>query len=289
MSRARALRTLRGADSGLVCGVSWLPESVLANLAGQAPENSAYSLMEIARALVLDLAFVPAERQWAAEAVELLRAADIATVWAVAGVLGRAGARLGWTEALRLSAADPAAMAITLDEALHDTLVEVRAGIERGADAILIADELSGASGPLVSPDYALDALVPCYHRCAAEVRDSGNVAIFHSDGDVRVLMPALARAGFSAIHLGGLTPEPFLASLESARSAGMVVLGGIEAVALHDGSRRLGEHAAAAALSGGLIICDDGGMTRTEEVAAFASAIDVARAAFELGEEHRA
>jgi len=287
MSRAAALAALSADDSALACGISWVPEDALATLlTGTATEGPADSLVTVVRALSLDVAFVPAEMAWATDAVERLRDADVAVVWAVGGVLGRAGARLGWTEAIRLSAANPTALTIALDEALHDTLVEVRAGIAAGADAILVADELSGASGPLVSPDYALDALMPCYHRCAGEINAAGVPALFHSDGDVRALMPALARAGFSAIHLGGLSPEPFLSSLAAARSAGLVVIGGIEAAALIGGARRTGEHAAGAALAGGLIICDDGGMTTAEELTAFASAIDAARAAYELGKD---
>ena len=290
MSRAAALAALSGDDSALACGISWVPEGALAALlAGTTTEGPADSLATVARALSLDVAFVPSEMPWARAAAARLGEADTAVVWAVAGVLGRAGARLGWTEAIRLSAANPTALTIALDEALHDTLVEVRAGIAAGADTILIADELSGASGPLVSPDYALDALMPCYHRCAGEINSEGVPALFHSDGDVRALMPALSRAGFAAIHLGGLSPEPFLASFASARSAGLIVLGGIEAAALIGGARRTGEHAAAAALAGGLVVCDDGGMTTAEELTAFASAIDAARAAYELGKEHGA
>lgn len=290
MSRDTALAGLRGDEAVLACGISWVSDDALtALLSGTAAEGPADSLATVARALKLDLAFVPAERVWAADAAERIHEADAAVVWAVGGVLGRVGARLGWTEALRLSAADPTSMTIALDEALHDTLVEVRAGIAAGADAILVADELAGASGPLVSPDYALDALMPCYHRCGVEIGAAGAVAVFHSDGDVRALMPALVRAGFAAIHVGGLSPDPFLASLAAARTAGLVVLGGIEAAALVVGARRTGEHAAAAALGGGLVICDDGGMTTAEELTAFASAIDAARAAYELGREHGA
>lgn len=288
MSRAAAIAALAGANGSLACGLSWVSESALFEFAGTAfAEGIAEALALVARASLLDLAFIPAECSWAIEAVGCLREADIAAVWAVGGPLGRVGARIGWTEALRLSAADPASLAIALDESLHEVLAEVRAGVSVGTDAILIGDELSAASGPLVSPDFALDALVPCYHRCAVEIKASGVVAAFHSDGDVRALMPALARAGFSALHLGGLSPEPFLASFGAARAAGLVVLGGIEAAALAGGARRAGEHAGAAALAGGLIVCDDGGMTTSEELAAFAVAVEVARAEYERGEDH--
>ena len=48
--------------------------------------------------------------------------------------------------------------------------------------------------GPLVSPDYALEALMPCYRRLAEEARKHGLLPTFHSDGDIRTLVPALAR-----------------------------------------------------------------------------------------------
>jgi hypothetical protein len=39
-------------------------------------------------------------------------------------------------------------------------------------------------------------------------------------------------------------------------------------------------------ALTGGLIMCDDGGLTAAEEVAAYATAVDAGREAYSLGRE---
>jgi hypothetical protein len=175
-------------------------------------------------------------------------------------------------------------LAVALSESLHDALDELRGAVVAHADAILVADDLAGATGPLVSPDFALDALVPCYASLAGEAHCHDLPALFHSDGDVRTLFGALSRSGFSAVHVAGLSPEAFVASYGSARSAGMSVLGGIEAASLMHGARRLGEHAADVALAGGLLVCDDGGITSAEEVAAFATAIDAARSAYDAG-----
>ena len=69
-----------------------------------------------------------------------------------------------------------------------------------------------------------------------------------------------------------------------TARDAGLVVLGGIEAATMLSGARRLGVHAGLLARAGGLLVCDDGGITSAEEVAALAGALESARDAYKRG-----
>jgi Uroporphyrinogen decarboxylase (URO-D) len=274
-----------GERSGFLSGVSWLSAETLETLAfGTDAIGPADSLATIASALQLDFAFVPGHEPWAPEAVRELHERGVAAVWAVSGVLGRAAECVGWTEALRMTAAEPGALAAVLGEALHGALDEARTGRSARADVLLVADDLAGATGPLVSPDFALDALLPCYRGLAREAAEHDVPAIFHSDGDIRALFPALARGGFSAVHLAGLSPVAFLASYTAARLAGLVVVGGVESAALMSGARRLGAHAGSVALSGGMLVCDDGGITSAEEVAAYASALDAAREAYAAG-----
>ena len=283
MSGLAARAAFAGEEAGLVMGVTWVPAPVSeALVAGTDASGPAEALQTLALALGLDFAFVSATEPWAAEAVELLHEAGVVAVWSVAGVLGRVGESVGWLLALRMTAAEPGTLAVALAEALHAALDEARRGAGAGADAVLVADDLAGATGPLVSPDFALDALVPCYASVAALVGAHDVPAIFHSDGDVRTLYPALARAGFSAVHVAGPTGDAFLMSLSAAHAAGLVALGGIEAATLLEGARRQGERAGVAARGGRLLVCDDGGITLPEEVAALATALDAARAAFE-------
>lgn len=214
--------------------------------------------------------------------VATLHAADIAAVWSVDGVLTRVCETRGWTEALRMTASEPDALAAQLDEALHDALVTVRDALEAGADAVLIADDLAGPAGPLLSPDFALDALIPCYQRLARAASTGGLPAIFHSDGEIRALLPALSRAGFSAVHFAGLGAEAFAAAARAARGVELAVLGGIAAQGLADAAHEVGEHAAAVATSlGGVIVCDDGGITTFEEVVALGVAVAAAGHAY--------
>ena len=281
------LRAALGGEptGGLVAGITWVPTETLEALAfGTAAVGPADSLATVASALELDFAVVPAEQYWAHEAVSELHERGIAALWSVAGVLGRIAERIGWTEALRLTAAEPGALAVLLGEALHDALEMARSGRSARADALLVADDLAGATGPLVSPDFALDALVPCYGNIAREAAEHAIPVVFHSDGDIRILLPALKRAGFSAVHLAGLAEAPFAASHAAGRSAGLMTLGGIESRALMAGARRLGSHAGSLALSGGMLLCDDGGITSPEEVAAYASALEVARDTYAAG-----
>jgi len=282
MSGLAAAAAVAGLDAGFVAGISWVPESALGALAyGTAPSGPAESLVTVVSALELDFAFVPGDVVWAVEAVELLHDSGAAAFWSVPGVLGRLGEELGWVETLKLTAAEPGALAAPLASALHDALDAVRSGLDAGADAIVIADDLAGPSGLLVSPDFVLDALVPCYHSLARETFAGGGTAVFHADGDVRAFMPALAKAGFSAIHLGQLTESEFDASLAAARASSLVVVGGIDVSRLLEGARHLGARAGAAASAGGLVVCDDGGFTLAEEIAAYSTAVEAARDAY--------
>lgn len=289
MSAASTIELLRGERRGLATALTWVPGGVLRALTfDTGRERPGESLEAVATAFGVDLAFVPAEEPWAEEAAARLREADVAVAWALSGVLGRVSEQLGWLEALRLSASDPAALAYALDDALYHALTDVRAGVLAGADAIVLADDLAGASGWLLSPDYALEALVPCYHRVATEASAAGLPAVFHSDGDVRALYPALAHAGFSAVHMGGAGRLGAAEVVATARAAGLVPIGGIEVAALlATGARRAGERAATLLAGESLIISDDGGLTTAEEAVALGAALEAARRAMG-GEEGR-
>jgi len=282
MSIERAANALAGVDV-FATGSAWLPPDLLDRVADESGvSDRALAHATAATSLGVDLAFVDSDGDSAVAEVDALHEADIATVWAVPGVFGRICENLGWTEALRLTVADPGALAVRLDEALHEALEAARRGPLAGADALLVADELAGASGPLLPPDYALDALVPCYHRLAAEAVLSGLPALFHSDGDVRVLFPSISRAGFSAVHLAGLSPAQFAVDAAAARNAGLVVLGGLSAPAALGVSRDAGARVGAFAASlGGVIVCDDGGITTLEELAGVQVALEAARESY--------
>ncbi len=136
MSTALATAVLRGESPSVAFGLSWVPSEALRVLTWQdSGEDPAETLAAVAVAMQLDMVFVPAAVEWAVHAVRLLRHADVASVWAVSGVLGRLALRHGWASVLARSANEPGALAFDLSDVLHDALVEVRAGTDARVDA----------------------------------------------------------------------------------------------------------------------------------------------------------
>lgn len=285
MSGGEALALLRGGGTGFAAGVSWVPDEVLDALDTEG-RGRADALVALAHALQLDFAFVPADRPWSLEAVDRLHHVGIAAVWAVSGVFERVAERHGWAEALRMTAGEPDSLASELDQALHHSMADARIGLDAGCGALVVADDLSSNAGWLVVPDFALDALIPCYRQLAVQAAVTGAAAAFHSDGDVRVLLQALARAGYSAVHVGGLRHDAFAATWRAARGVGMATMGGVEAASLSEDAEKSGELSGQMALAGQLLVCDDGGITTADDVAAFSAALEAARREYESGLE---
>lgn len=275
-----ALRALRREPGPAPVGMTWVPALVLEAMFHGRASSPAEALGAFAAEVPLDLAFVPAEKDWAADAVGGVREAGALAAWALSGPLGRVEEKRGWTEALRLTASAPAEIAFALDEALHEALDDVRRGAALDVGAIVVADDLAGATGPLLSPDYALEVLVPLYKRIAAEAATSGLPAIFHSDGDTRSLVPSLARAGFCAVHPGGLFDEALEAYRATAAENGMALLGGLNGRRMLASARDSAAAAAQFAASGGVVITDDGSIASPEQLAAFVSAARALRGA---------
>jgi len=271
---------LTGRAEGFATALTWVPVSALRALTfNTGVEHEAEALEAVASALGVDLVFVPVQEPWIAEAFSLLATEGKGRGCIVDGVLGRLAEKIGWSELLRSSASTPGSLAIGLDACLHDALEALRDGLSASAEVVMIADELAGAAGWIVSPDFAFDALVPCYRRLVQECAGSAAATIFHSDGDVRALMPGLRRAGFDGMHFGSPGAASLDALFSAARSAGLTPMGGIEARALmRDGGRLVGEVAAQVAFGGPAIVCDDGGMTTAEDVAAYGVALETAR-----------
>lgn len=277
MSAGSAVAALRGEPVVAFAGM-WLPHSVLrAVVAEDRVERLPDALAAAAQALSLDMMLVPAEEPWATDAVHCLRSAGIGSLWAVSGMLGRVAEREGWEATLRSTASAPGGLAFGLDEALHEALVSTRLGRSAGADALLVADDLAGSSGWLVSPDFALEVLVPNYGRIVREW-GSERPAVFHSDGDVRVIMPAIRRHGFGAMHFASLGPEELRTSFRAARELGLCPMGGLDLASLRSaGPAAGGIDAVTLAAGGPAVLADDGGMTTPEDVTNLAAAVQAA------------
>ena len=140
---------------------------------------------------------------------------------------------------------------------------------------------MAGAEGMFFSPDYAIEEMMPLLAMLAEAAAEETVPAVLHSDGDVRVLMSSIRHAGFAGLHVGSVDQETFREEFDISEAEGLGVLGGLDPDALRAGvdeAVATGIRAGVTAQSGGLLICDDGGITTSAEVAALKSALEVVR-----------
>ncbi len=229
-------------------------------------------------------AFVPWSAPWSREAIDLLGEADIAPFVAVDGPLWPFLERRGVEAALRDTLVRPEVFDEPCTAWLHETSAVVSEVVSLGARAIVIAEDLAGSGGLLVAPDFAIEVLLPRFGSLVRQVTDAKLPSILHSDGDIRSLLKAVRRAGFSAIHAGGgLTFDEFERVFWAARPHDLVVIGGVPTRELGAGrahAEGIGSRAGLLARAGGLLLADDGGIQLPEELHALSVAVAAARAA---------
>lgn len=252
--------------------LTWVTDDALLGFAGVGEPISAHVVT--AQILGVDIVLVDASSPDASERALALARAGRRVAWAVPGPLSRVERASGFLETLMATAREPGALAFRLDEALHEALDDVRRGAEAAAEFFVVADDVASGNGWLVSPDFALEVLVRTYRRLASEISASSGSAIFHSDGDVRVLYPALARAGFAGVHIAGVDHDAGGVMAEAASDAGLLSMGGVSAVDLmRCETVEIVGHIVSAAVRPA-IICDDGGIADAAGLAAYADVL---------------
>lgn len=261
-------------------GLSYVPPDALGPVVG-AVHAPAHDLAEACAALGASFAFVPADAPWSEEAVAALGEESVAPLLSIAGPLWPVIEARGTAEGLRATLTQPEQVGFELDRRLDGLMTEVARAARLGARGIVLAEDLAGTRGPLVAPDFAIAELMPRYERVVREARSLGMPGVFHSDGDLRPLLTAIARAGFVAIHGGGGLGYPAFERLFwASREEGLAVTGGLLTSALVNpaAAEALGSKVGVLAKAGGLFVADDGGITTPEEVDSLVLALGAAR-----------
>jgi hypothetical protein len=261
-------------------GLTFVAPECLAPVAGDTTDP-ALTLARACTAMGASFAFVPAGASWAQEACAALVEADVAPLWAISGPLWPVIEARGVMDGLRATLTRPGEIGAELEAELSLLMRQVERGAKHNARAIVLAEDLAGTDGPLVAPDFAIAELLPRYERVVGAAGVLGVPAVFHSDGDIRPLLPAIARAGFVAVHAGGgLRFEEFDRLFWAARDAGLAVMGGLLTADLGNAVRAetIGSTVGVLARSGGLLVADDGGITSAAEVANLVTALAAAR-----------
>jgi hypothetical protein len=278
LDRVRA--ALTGAAGEPCVGITFLAEEAIRALAWGTRAGSPLVTAACSR-LTPDFAFVESWGADAAAACQEIAGCGTVPFWVVRGPLDAVASERGWSETLAHTVREPDTLVPLLDDAVEAARVAINAAATCGAGAIVVADDLAGADGPLVAPDFALAELLPRLGRIASAAAAAGLPAIWHSDGDSRAFLAAAAREGFSGVHPGGLGPEPFRRLFSQARQEGLVVLGGLPGWALRAGvpsALRAATGASLIARSGGLLVSDDGGVSTGEELGALIAALQAVR-----------
>jgi hypothetical protein len=277
----RVQRALGGeAVTPPVAGLSFVPPAALPGLRADAAASAARSIARTCEDARLDFAFVPSWEYWAETLVEELHERGVLAWWVADGLLWPALEELGVEAGLRATVRAPESLKGPMHAGLEISRSMVRRGLSLGVDGIVIAEDLAGATGPIVSPDFIAREVMPSFELLIAPARSAGVPCFLHSDGDARVFMPGLHRAGFAAIHgdcggAGGVSR-----ALDAAATAGLSLVGGLPTSDLGNPGRAIaaGTGAGVLARAGGLLLADDGGITTSDQCAGLLAAIAAAR-----------
>ncbi len=99
----------------------------------------------------------------------------------------------------------------------------------QGPGAVVIADDLAGERGPFLGPRDVEEHVLGFHSRAAAEIRRQGAHGLFHSCGDIRMLLPGITSCGFDG--LAGIQHRANgLVSLRSEYGPALSLMGGIDA-----------------------------------------------------------
>lgn len=74
--------------------------------------------------------------------------------------------------------------------------------LDRGADAILIADDIAYNRGPFMRPSSMERFAWPFYREMISRIKAHRNVpVILHTDGDIRTMLPQIVSCGFDGLQ----------------------------------------------------------------------------------------
>jgi uroporphyrinogen decarboxylase len=125
---------------------------------------------------------------------------------------------------------DPKFVQRLLDIRTEWCIALLREAVSLGAEVLVVGDDAAFGSGPMISPRMWRRFVLPCHRRLV----DALDVpVIWHSDGDIRPLLPMAIEAGFVGVH--GLEPTAGidLAEIKSEFGQDLVLVGNVDVGAL--------------------------------------------------------
>jgi hypothetical protein len=192
---------------------------------------------------------------------------------------------IGWTEAMRLADTQRQFMQYinpygdAMMREMNDKFMALaKVGRrEKVPSYLCIADDVCTSIGWIVLEDIVRDGLMMVYAKMMASIhndlpmlRDEFNVSwLFHSDGDISSIYPAVKQAGFEGVHVASVPYARMSTLVGKAGSVHLDFFGGVMADTLEEGalSGDLTRQIAILARRPNVVICDDGGMTTLRQL----------------------
>jgi hypothetical protein len=204
------------------------------------------------------------------EVGEAVSASGLFTCVVIDGPFQRSAERPGDLSVLSARCEDSGST--RLREMSSDVEETIAACVKRGANAVVIADDIAYQRSTYASPQTLRERLLPLYSRMADRIHGGGAYALFHSDGNIASLIPDLISSGFDG--LAGCEPECLdLSLLKRLHGSQITLMTGIRAELLEPASPTaaqrkclLGE-LGALVRGGGFVLCSACGVSSREAV----------------------
>lgn len=109
---------------------------------------------------------------------------------------------LGTENMMVWSLTEEAAMVAYARQLMEFEIGRARRFLDRGADLILLADDMAYNSGPLLSPASMAKLAWPFYIEAIRRIKAHRDVPVFlHTDGDIRGLLDRIVACGFDGLQ----------------------------------------------------------------------------------------
>jgi hypothetical protein len=138
--------------------------------------------------------------------------------------------------------------------------------LELSVDAVIIADDLAGERSTFVDPHDIQDLFSPFYTQVVSEIHTSHSYALFHSCGNITMLIPQLVSYGFDGLAaIQHRTND--LISIKEKYGSSLTLMAGIDAEILEgpeislSGLKEYERLVHSLAPGGGFIICSCSGL----------------------------
>jgi len=133
---------------------------------------------------------------------------------------------MGMQEFFLRIADDPAFVQELLERRTDWCIAVYQQALALGAEVLVLGDDAASRHSPMISPEAWRQLVLPCHRRIVAALDAP---VIWHSDGDVRSLLPMAVEAGFVGVHSLEPTAGIDLAEIKRQFGSDLVLIGNLD------------------------------------------------------------